>query len=131
MINDFLTKGIGFDLFDSIIDRSIPNFPKYNMIKYGDDGEYYLELALAGYAKEDIKLRMKDSTLYISGSSNDAFNDDDKVKFFHRGITTKDFNVSFALGNSITVKSAEMNNGILSIYLVKEDKDDSIEIAVI
>jgi molecular chaperone IbpA len=97
------------------------SYPPYNVVKFNDD-EYLLDLAVAGFEKDEISVTVKDGSLIISGESNTSYDED---MYLYRGIATRKFTRSFALGEFMEVDEAEMENGILSIVikrLVPEEK---------
>lgn len=96
-------------------------YPPYNVLQYDEDS-YSLELAVAGFAKDEIEITVKDGSLIVSGEKLAAEVDD---YYLYRGIATRKFTRSFALGEFMEVGSANMDNGILSITItrvVPEDK---------
>jgi molecular chaperone IbpA len=96
-------------------------YPPYNVLKYSEDS-YALELAVAGFNKDEIDVTVKDGSLIISGEKLQVENDD---YFLHRGIATRKFTRSFALGEFMEVEEADMDNGILSVTInrvVPEEK---------
>lgn len=104
------------------------SYPPYNVLKYDDDS-YALELAVAGFKKDEIDITVKDNTLTITGEKLSPEVDE---YFIHRGIATRKFTRSFALGEFMEINRAEMENGILSIRIDRivpeEKKPKAIEI---
>ena len=118
-----------FDRLNSIHKtNSSLSYPPYNVLKYDEDS-YALELAVAGFKKDEIDITVKDNTLTITGEKLSPEVDD---YFIHRGIGTRKFTRSFALGEFMEVNSAEMEDGILSIMIDRiipeEKKPKAIEI---
>lgn len=103
-------------------------YPPYNVLKYSDDN-YALELAVAGFRKDEIDVTVKDGSLVISGEKLEVENDE---YFLYRGIATRKFTRSFALGEFMEVEKADINNGILSVTINRivpeEKKPRQIEI---
>jgi len=95
--------------------KSIPNYPPYNIKKTGDT-TYVIELAVAGFAKQDIEIELADGKMLIKGNvhSNDA---DTVENFLFKGIANRAFTRTFALDDQIEVKDAEMLNGMLKVFL--------------
>lgn len=96
-------------------------YPPYNVLKYDEDS-YALELAVAGFKKDEIEVTVKDGSLIISGEKLSPEVED---YFLYRGIATRKFTRSFALGEFMEVDEADMNNGILSVTIkriVPEEK---------
>lgn len=109
-------------------DNSSVSYPPYNVIKIDDDN-YRLDLALAGFEKEDVDVSVKDGTLYIKG---EKLEDEVDQNFVYRGIATRKFTRSYALAEYMEVEDAEFSNGILSINVTRivpeEKKPKSITI---
>ena len=95
-------------------------FPPYNIQKV-EDFKYTIEMALAGFSKDDVEVEIADGVLTIrSIKENDE--DDGAV---HRGISYRKFNRKFTLADDIVVNDAKLENGLLSITLeqiVPEEK---------
>ncbi len=116
----FIPFSIGFDnLFDRLFDTDLDtsnSYPPYNISKV-DDHNYIIEMALAGFNKDDIEIELADSELTIrSKKREDTVKD---VNLIHQGISHRSFNRKFTLSEEILVKNAEMKNGMLIIKLEK------------
>ena len=118
--NKFIPYSIGFDnLFDRLFDidlESSNSYPPYNISKV-DDNNYIIEMALAGFNKDDIEVELADSELTVRSKKREDSNKD--VNLIHQGISHRSFNRKFTLSEEILVKSAEMKNGMLIIKLEK------------
>ena len=109
-----------FDDFDRMLDSSefVSNYPPYN-INQVKDNEYKIEVALAGFDKKDIAVEAKENTLTIRSKREDKTNEEvDGV--VHRGIASRQFTRSFALGDNIKVNDAKLENGLLTVDLERE-----------
>ena len=109
-----------FDGFDRMLDSSdfVSNYPPYN-INQVKDNKYKIEVALAGFDKKDIAVEAKDKTLIIRSKREDKANKEvDGV--VHRGIASRQFTRSFALGDNIKVNDAKLENGLLTVDLERE-----------
>jgi molecular chaperone IbpA len=98
------------------------NYPPYNVITTDDEDVFFIELAVAGFAKEDLEVSVKDQVLTVKGEIKDS---KDETTYAHRGIATRKFTREFALGEFIEVTGAVAENGMLKISLeriVPEDK---------
>jgi len=122
------TYSIGFDrMFDSLTSASgytqQTNYPPYNIIKKSDT-EFLIEVAIAGFSKDDVEVRMAENRLNIS--SIDLKNSEmDNTEYLHKGISARSFKRAFTLSDDVVVKEANMENGILSIAMervIPEDK---------
>ena len=90
-------------------------YPPYNVIKFDED-TYALDLAVAGFDKSDIDISVKDNTLIIKGDKKPI---DEDGEYVYRGIATRKFTRTFALGEYMEVEEANVKNGILSIYILR------------
>ena len=122
---------IGFDrLFEDMerISNINDNFPPYNVIKSSDDS-YLIELAVAGFNKEEINIEYKDSILSVTGDNTAR----QELEFVHKGISERNFKRAWTLGEHVKVKSATVVNGLLVISLEREipeeEKPQVIEIS--
>ena len=95
--------------------KTTSQFPPYNVKKIDDDN-YTIELAVAGYDREDIEIKVEKDTLTISSDKDN----DDKSDFLHRGIAGCNFTQYFTLGEYMSVKSASLENGMLIIKIERE-----------
>lgn len=95
--------------------NSSVSYPPYNVIKFDED-TYSLDLAVAGFDKEDLDISVKDNNLIIKGDKKPVEEDGEYV---YRGIATRKFTRSFALGEYMEVAEANVKNGILSVYILR------------
>lgn len=98
------------------------NYPPYNVITTDDEDVFFIELAVAGFAKEDLDVSVKEQVLTVKGEIKDS---GDETKYAHRGIAARKFTREFALAEFIEVTGANAENGMLKISLeriVPEDK---------
>lgn len=106
---------VGFDhLFDEL-DRVARNandqYPPHNIVKV-DDTNYVIELAVAGFAREELDIIVKDRSLRVVGKHENRGRD-----YIHRGISTKRFEKNFRLSEYVQVNGADLTDGILAIQL--------------
>ena len=93
--------------------KNIPNYPPYNIKKTGDN-TYVIELAVAGFAKQDIEIELADGKMLIKGNTHSQ---EEEKNFLFKGIAGRNFIRTFALDDQIEVKDAAMLNGMLKIFL--------------
>lgn len=110
---------IGFDrVFDTIADtrktmeKLATSFPPYNIRKDGEN-KYTIELAVAGFGKQDIEIDLTDDKLVIKGKSSD----NDAGEYLFKGLANRAFTRQFTLDDHIIVNNASLVNGILKIAL--------------
>lgn len=93
--------------------KNIPNYPPYNIKKTGEN-TYVVELAVAGFAKQDIEIELADGKMVIKGNFQST---DEDESFLFKGIANRAFTRTFALDDQVEVKDAEMFNGLLKVFL--------------
>ena len=92
--------------------KNMPSYPPVSIRKIGDNS-YVVELALAGFSKNDIEIEMVGDILTIRGKSQD----DTEDNYVFKGIAGRSFTRSFQLLDNLEVKNASMINGMLKITL--------------
>lgn len=113
---------IGFDRMASILDnlsrsdQQQGGYPPYN-IELVDENEYRITMAIAGFSPAELNIESEQNTLTVTGSK--AADTGDK-KFLHQGIAARNFERRFQLADHVKVQSANLENGILDIQLVRE-----------
>lgn len=122
---------LGFDhlerLVDSVAKASADGYPPYNIEQIGDSG-IQITLAVAGFRRSDLDIQVEDSQLNIRGRQPEE--EPDRI-FLHRGIAGRQFQRRFVLAEGIEVKSANLENGLLHIDLMRpppEQRMRTIEI---
>lgn len=107
--------------------KSIPSYPPYNIVKV-DENKYVIEMAVAGFAKNNIDIEVANNTLVIKGGMTvDDMVDStvNPVTYLYKGIADRMFTRKFTLADTVEVKDAELINGILKLWLeniIPEDK---------
>ena len=113
-------SAIGFDrLFDMLETNAAgpaqENYPPFDLIQL-DENDYRIDLAVAGFTRDEIDIVAQQNVLVVSGKKRD----EDDRNFIHRGIATRSFERRFALADHIQVRDADLKDGLLSITLVRE-----------
>ena len=112
---------LGFERFFDDVERLLAtdvqkvtqSFPPHNIIKL-DDSRYIVELAVAGFSKNEISITVEDGTLVVKGEKKEK---DTDVVYLHRGIGTRSFTKTLTVADTIEVQGAEFKDGILRIGL--------------
>ena len=133
VFDPFKNLTVGFDdIFDQLSSMSkyvndIPNYPPYNIKKVGKD-KYQLDMALAGFSKDDVKVEVKENNLTVSASSSDKEDD----SYVHKGIAKRAFKRSWTLVEHLEVQDAKLKDGVLTVdmklNLPEEKKPKTITI---
>ena len=121
-INSLTPYSIGFDTVFDRLSQNIDNssYPPYNIRKVGEF-DYTIELALAGFSRKDIEVKVVEGVITISSLKENSENEET----LYRGISYRKFTKKFNLADDMEVKGAKLDNGLLSIDLeriVPEDK---------
>jgi molecular chaperone IbpA len=127
IFNNLRPLTIGFDnVFDQLeymmedrfFDKgTVGNFPPYNIVKTGEN-TYDVELALAGFNKNDIEVEYKENNLTVKSKKQDNAEEiDPDGNMIHRGISKRMFSRSFTISNDVEVKGAELKDGLLKVSL--------------
>ena len=96
------------------------NYPPYNLKQVGEDS-YVIEIALAGFNKEDITVKQEKNVLTITGENKSDGNDG----YIHKGIGGRSFTRTFSLAEYVEVDHAMMLNGLLIVYLTKRVPEEA------
>ena len=119
-INTFLKDidrySIGLDkFFDSFntIQQDV-NYPPYNLVKV-DENTFSLELALAGFAEDEVKVYTENSQLVVEAAKADT----DQREYVHRGLAARSFTRTWTLSDDVEVKEVKFENGILAVAVVR------------
>ena len=116
--NQLTPYAVGFDrVFDQLQNYVQHNatstgFPPYN-IRKGGDYNFAIEMALAGFSKDDIEIEVEDGLLTVRSIKENDENDNPQ----YRGISYRKFNRKFTLADDIVVNDASLENGMLKIDL--------------
>ncbi|RJF96629.1 heat-shock protein [Noviherbaspirillum cavernae] len=114
-------SAIGFDRLAQLFDEaqrtdSQPSYPPYNIELVSED-KYRIVMAVAGFERSELDIESEHDTLKVIGRKQ---RDETKRTFLHRGIAARDFEQRFQLADHVKVVSANLDNGLLSIELVRE-----------
>ena len=105
------------DYFDRLgtLHETQTNYPPYNLVQLSNV-EYRLELALAGFKKEEINVYTQDGKLFVEGQKGDV---ETQRTFVHRGVAQRSFTRSWTLSDETEVRSVTFEDGLLTIDLAK------------
>ena len=116
--NAFLGFDHIFDQLESIHSHAKDTYPPHNVVK-DEEMKYTLEMAVAGFSKDELSVEVKDRTLTVTGEHVSRGRE-----FIHRGISTKKFKRTFRLSEHVHVNGADIHDGILAIklqYIIPEE----------
>jgi len=110
-----------FDHFERMFDDDFSmvnttNFPFYNIVKQGNN-KYDIQIALAGYNKDDVEVGLEDGVLSIKSKKEDKKEESKDGEILHKGIAKRYFSKSFTIADDVEVKGAELKDGLLTVSL--------------
>jgi len=104
---------------DDFLMNGVPsvNYPPYNIVKTGDY-TYNVEVALAGFSKDDINVEYADGMLTIkSKDKKESDEKDEDGNVIHKGISKRYFSKSFTIADDVEIKGAELKDGLLKVSM--------------
>jgi molecular chaperone IbpA len=112
---------LGFDnLFDNFESRFAnqiqQNYPPYNILKHSEDS-YEIEVAVTGFAPEEITVEIDQTQLIVKGQRTRA--EDSETQYLHRSLATRDFTRTWTLAEHMEVGEGKIKNGVLTIALTR------------
>lgn len=90
------------------------NYPPHNIVKF-DDTHYAIEVAVAGFEKEEITVSVDQDQLTIIGKN--MVTENRHVEYLHRGLAARDFEQTFTLAEYMNVTGAEVKDGLLTVSI--------------
>ncbi|KSV83790.1 Hsp20 family protein [Sinorhizobium sp. GL28] len=113
-------SSVGFDRLFNLLenaqrDRSISDWPPYDIVKTGDDS-YRISIAVAGFSEGELDITFQTNLLTVTGKKQDSPPD----AYLHRGIAGRPFEHRFELADHVRASGAGLSNGLLTIDLVRE-----------
>jgi molecular chaperone IbpA len=96
------------------------NYPPYNLAQVGEDS-YMIELALAGFKREDISVEQEKNVLTIKGSSES----ENETTYIHKGIGARSFARTFSLSEFMEVAAVAMSDGILKVLVIRNVPEEA------
>ena len=111
-------NSIGLDeYFDRVfkLHETTSNYPPYNLVQVSNV-ESRLELALAGFKKEEVYVYTQDGKLFVEGQKEDKETGTD---YIHRGVAQRSFTRAWTLSDETEVRSVAFEDGLLTIVLGK------------
>lgn len=109
---------IGMDeYFDRLLNlhETTSNYPPYNLVQV-NNVESRLELALAGFKKDEVNVYTEYGKLFVEGQKDDKESD---TQYFHKGLAQRSFTRSWTLSEDTEVKEVLFEDGLLVINLKK------------
>ena len=116
--NIFNQMSVGFDDY-WLPSTKHANYPPYNLVEESKNN-YRIEMAVAGFSKENIEITEEDNKLTITGHAKNLDNDKEEV-WHYNGLAQRSFTRSFNLASNVEVKEVKLENGILIMRFQKDE----------
>jgi len=118
---------LGFEEIERLIERvgkgGADGYPPYNIerVARSDDGPEVIRitLAVAGFKSDQLDVLVEDNQLIVRGKQED----DRERQYLHRGIAARQFQRTFVLAEGIEVRCADLENGLLTLDLIRHEPD--------
>ena len=104
-----------FKRLDAFQDSSASNYPPYNIVKI-DDVTQQLEIALAGFSRDEIEVAVEKNILTVSTNTEGT----DGREYTHKGLARRTFARNWQLSDDTVVEEVTYVDGLLSINIRKE-----------
>jgi molecular chaperone IbpA len=114
-------SSIGFDRLASMLDSAMrseatpSSYPPYN-IEMLEDERYAITVAVAGFSQDEIDINVEKGVLTVHGKKGE----EDERNYLYQGIANRAFERKFNLADYVEVVGAKLDNGLLTIDLIKE-----------
>ena len=114
---DRITKNsIGLDgYFNKFFDETVTNYPPYNLIQVNNT-ESRLEIALAGFKREEVHVYTEYGKLFVEGKKEDK---ETESEYFHQGLAQRSFKRAWTLSDDFEVRDVTLEDGLLTVKLGK------------
>ena len=96
-------------------DTPVSNYPPYNLIQLNNH-ESKLEIALAGFKKDDVSVYTEFGQLHVEGKQEEK---ETSGEFVHQGLAGRSFNRVWTLTDDTEIRGIEFTDGLLVIILGK------------
>ena len=105
----------GNEVVGYFFDETVTNYPPYNLIQVNNT-ESRLEIALAGFKKEEVNVYTEYGKLFVEGKKKDK---EDGSEYFHQGLAQRSFNRAWTLADDYEVRDVSLEDGLLTVKLCK------------
>lgn len=99
------------------------NYPPHNIVTLSDT-EFKLEIAVAGFKKNEVKMEEHQGVLTITGTKETETENEGSV-YQYRGIAGRTFSKSFRIAEYFDVNNATLEDGILTVTFTKNVPEEA------
>ena len=116
LFDRILKNSIGMDdYFDRFMNETTSNYPPYNLIQV-NNVESRLEVALAGFKKDELKVFTEFGKLYVEGKKEESETDE---SFVHKGLAKRAFSRVWTITDDTEIRRVGFSDGLLVVELGK------------
>ncbi len=118
LVDKIAKNSIGLDdYFDRFFNSDFPqsNYPPYNLIQLNNH-ESTLEIALAGFKKDELRVFTEFGKLHVEGSKEESKVDG---TFIHQGLAQRNFQRVWTISDDTKIGSVKFEDGLLTVQLNK------------
>ena len=94
---------------------SSSNYPPYNIVQV-NNVESRLEIALAGFKKDEVSVYTEFGKLYVQGKKEESKDDGE---FIHKGLANRSFTRVWTVSDDTEVRNVRFDDGLLVVELGK------------
>lgn len=105
-----------FDLLENTGRQQGDNYPPFDLERLSED-RYRVTIAVAGFRQSEIDITAQQNLLLVKGNKEAA---QDRSNFLYSGIANRNFERRFELADFVRVEAANLQDGLLTIDLVRE-----------
>lgn len=111
------SRSIGWKrMFNDMQDMAAQaNYPPYNIQYLEGEDRYLLTLAVAGYSRDRLEVKVENRMLRIKG-----YSPEEEPQYVHKGIAQRDFVRDFRLAEHVIVENVVLENGLLTVSLQEQ-----------
>jgi molecular chaperone IbpA len=104
---------VGFDQYFNNARLNNTNYPPHNIVKF-NESRYAIEVAVAGFSKEEITVEVDQDQLIVRGVQQTV---SEGKEYLHKGLASRDFEQTWTLAEYMEVKGAEVKDGMLIVEI--------------
>ena len=119
----FYKMSVGFDenwLFTTPTQNSISNYPPYNLTEDKVNNSYRIDMAVAGFSKDEIEIFEEEGRLTIRCEIKDDEGDKNPTVLHYGGLAQRGFTRNFNIAPNIKITEVMLENGVLSLSFLKD-----------
>ena len=116
LFDRIMKNSIGIDdYFDRFMNETTSNYPPYNLIQV-NNVESRLEIALAGFTKDELKVYTEFGKLYVEAKKEDS---ETVETFVHQGLAKRSFTRVWTITDDTEIRDVQFRDGLLVVELGK------------